>query len=183
MLTPITPYLSHTLPYSFHWLNEIQKKYYYYQSGSEIVKYVDKIRNKWNKPEVIKTWDDILLIRSFLTGDLEKLRKDEKKIKRFEETNIIFTNIPDNIKKSLQSIPHCEDIFLTSSIEFDIKPQTEVYIESSKELEDKSKVSYQIVKAKGCKCPRCWRYYSILQSDIPCPECSSIMERINFNEK
>lgn len=57
-----------------------------------------------------------------------------------------------------------------------------MFVENEKEIGN-NKIKYQIVKANGCKCPRCWRYYEILESEIPCPECSENISKNVIVEK
>jgi isoleucyl-tRNA synthetase len=125
-------------------------------------------RPEWNNEQLEQDFAKILKSREVVTRAIEPLRAD-KKVGSALEVGIYLKAEDDAVLKANE----CDlaDIYIVSQAALtDAKPSEEV-------LNEYSEDGYEVwvVKAKGEKCCRCWKYRE-LNTDGICPECAEAVK-------
>jgi len=125
-------------------------------------------RPEWNNEQLEQDFAKILKSREVVTRAIEPLRAD-KKVGSALEVGIYLKAEDDAVLKANES--DLADIYIVSQAALtDAKPSEEV-------LNEYSEDGYEVwvVKAKGEKCCRCWKYRE-LNTDGICPECAEAVK-------
>ncbi len=120
---------------------------------------------KWNSPELEEEFLQLLKIREIVTKAIEPLRSSDEKIVGSSLEVGVYLHLKDSeLCKKYANI--LSDLFIVSQVFVDETPDTEIL--TSYEQED---VKVDIIKAKGEKCARCWKYRELNEDGI-CPDCA-----------
>lgn len=125
-------------------------------------------RPEWNNEQLEQDFAKILKSREVVTRAIEPLRAD-KKVGSALEVGIYLKAEDNAVLKANES--DLADIYIVSQAALtDAKPSEEV-------LNEYSEDGYEVwvVKAKGEKCCRCWKYRE-LNTDGICPECAEAVK-------
>ncbi|MBP3820363.1 isoleucine--tRNA ligase [bacterium] len=156
ILTPVMPHQAEDI-----WQNvpEVQK------SGlvSILLAKFPEFNEEWNKPELEEQFSQILKSREVVTRAIEPLRAD-KKVGSSLEVGIYIKTDNDEILKANEA--DLADIYIVS------QAQVTNTVPSEEILNEYSEDGYNIwvVKAKGEKCGRCWKFRELNSNGI-CKEC------------
>ena len=156
ILTPVMPHQAEDI-----WQNvpEVQK------SGlvSILLAKFPEFNEEWNKPELEEQFSQILKSREVVTRAIEPLRAD-KKVGSSLEVGIYIKTDNDEILKANEA--DLADIYIVS------QAQVTNTVPSEEILNEYSEDGYNIwvVKAKGEKCSRCWKFRELNSNGI-CKEC------------
>lgn len=125
-------------------------------------------RPEWNNEQLEQDFAKILKSREVVTRAIEPLRAD-KKVGSALEVGIYLKAEDNAVLKANES--DLADIYIVSQAALtDAKPSEEV-------LNEYSEDGYEVwvVRAKGEKCCRCWKYRE-LNTDGICPECAEAVK-------
>ena len=126
------------------------------------------VNEKWNKPELEDQFSKILKSREVVTRAIEPLRAD-KKVGSSLEVGVYVKADDDMVLKANEA--DLADIYIVSQAQLtDNKPTEEILNEYSEDG-----YSVWVVKAKGEKCSRCWKYRE-LNSDGICLDCAEAVK-------
>ncbi len=127
-----------------------------------------EVNTTWNNPELEEQFSKILKSREVVTRAIEPLRAD-KKVGSSLEVGVYIKAEDSEILKDNEA--DLADIYIVSqAVVTDAAPSEEILNEYSEE-------GYKVwvVKAKGEKCCRCWKYRE-LNSDGICSDCQEAVE-------
>lgn len=127
-----------------------------------------EVNTKWNNPQLEEQFSKILKSREVVTRAIEPLRAD-KKVGSSLEVGVYIKAEDSEILKDNEA--DLADIYIVSqAVVTDEAPSEEILNEYSEE-------GYKVwvVKAKGEKCYRCWKYRE-LNSDGICSDCQEAVE-------
>ncbi len=126
-----------------------------------------QINEKWNNSKLEEDFSKILKTREFVTKAIEPLRADKKVGSSLEVAVYIKSKYNDVLKSDEKEL--C-NIFITSQAYLsENKPENIL----NEYFEDDCTV--WVVKAKGQKCSRCWKYRELNENSI----CFDCQEAIN----
>ena len=126
------------------------------------------VNSIWDKPELEEQFGQILKSREVVTRAIEPLRAD-KKVGSSLEVGVYIKAEDSTVLKANEA--DLADIYIVSQAYVtDTTPSEEI-------LNEYSEDGYQVwvVKAKGEKCCRCWKYRE-LNSDGICSECAEAIK-------
>jgi isoleucyl-tRNA synthetase len=120
--------------------------------------------NEWNNEQLADDFSKILKSREVVTRAIEPLRADKKVGSALEVG--VYVKADDNaVLKSNEF--DLADIYIVSQAKLtDEKPSEEILNEYCEEG-----YTVWVVKAKGEKCCRCWKYRELNSNGI-CPDCA-----------
>ena len=127
-----------------------------------------EVNTTWNNPQLEEQFSKILKSREVVTRAIEPLRAD-KKVGSSLEVGVYIKADDSEILKDNEA--DLADIYIVSqAVVTDAAPSEEILNEYSEE-------GYKVwvVKAKGEKCCRCWKYRE-LNSDGICSDCQEAVE-------
>ena len=127
-----------------------------------------EVNTTWNNPQLEEQFSKILKSREVVTRAIEPLRAD-KKVGSSLEVGVYIKAEDSEILKDNEA--DLADIYIVSqAVVTDAAPSDEILNEYSEE-------GYKVwvVKAKGEKCCRCWKYRE-LNSDGICSDCQEAVE-------
>ena len=133
-----------------------------------------KTPSEWINNGLEEKWNRIRGIRGYVTSAIEKERQ-KKNIRSSLEASPILKLRDTDLYQILNSIDFNE-VCITSSIK--IKLNKEFELEHTTSPEEGIDVS--IVKAKGKKCNRCWKYtnsYTHYKNKIICKRCNEVLNK------
>ena len=122
------------------------------------------VHPQWNNEQLAEDFGKILKSREVVTRAIEPLRAD-KKVGSALEVGVYIKADDNSVLKSNET--DLADIYIVSQAKLtEEKPSEEILNEHTEE-------GYQVwvVKAKGEKCCRCWKYRELNSNGI-CPDCA-----------
>ena len=157
ILTPVMPHQAEDIWQS---VPEIQR------SGLISILLADfpVVHSEWNDEQLANDFAKILKSREVVTRAIEPLRAD-KKVGSALEVGVYIKADEDNVLKENET--DLADIYIVSQAQLtNERPCDEILNEYSEE-------GYHVwvVKAKGHKCSRCWKYRELNENGI-CPDCA-----------
>jgi len=128
-------------------------------------------------PEIEKTYQKLMEVRSVVLKALEEARKGEL-IRHPYEAKVILS-LPEEYRKIVEERKDWIKFFLTvSQVELADSVQADVVVEN----EDLKGAKIGVKKAEGNKCPRCWIYdLSVRDGQPVCDRCKKQIEIMNIN--
>ncbi len=128
-----------------------------------------KVNPQWNNKELASDFAKILKSREVVTRAIEPLRAD-KKVGSSLEVGIYIKSENNEILKANEN--DLSDIYIVSQATVtETAPTEEILNEYSED-----NITVWVVKAKGEKCCRCWKYRE-LNSDGICEECNDAVNK------
>jgi isoleucyl-tRNA synthetase len=153
MMAPITSFLS----------EEAYSHFAGKSFDSVFMESYPKAPEKWKNEKVREQFDHLFGIRSHVSKKLEEARA-AKTIGSSLEAKVILT-LPESDFVKLQA--------LTESM------LKEFFIVSQYELKQGPEIDVQVQKADGEKCPRCWNYDTLIETETYgaiCPKCHEALK-------
>ena len=127
-----------------------------------------KVNEKWNKPELEEQFTRILKSREVVTRAIEPLRADKKVGSSLEVGVYVKADDAEVLKANEADLA---DIYIVSQASIsEQEPKEEILNEYSEEG-----FKVWVVKAKGEKCCRCWKYRELNDEGI-CSDCSEAVQ-------
>ena len=117
---------------------------------------------EWENQELREKFDKLFAIRTETSKKLEEARAEK----------VIGSSLEAELKIQL---PEAE-FSLTS--QFSMQMLKEFFIVSSLELSQGPEINVQVQKAGGEKCPRCWNYDTLENTENYGPVCSKCVEAL-----
>ena len=157
ILAPVMPHQAEDI-----WLNtpECQK------GGIEsiLLSQWPRVIDEWNAPELEEEFSYLLKAREVVTKGIEPLRNaDEKIIGSSLEASVYISS--DNNGLLIKYEKDLKDLFIVSQVWVDTEPDVDVLNTYTQDG-----ITVQVVKAKGEKCARCWKYRELNEDGI-CADC------------
>ena len=127
----------------------------------------------WLNYDLEKKWEVVRSVRGLVTAAIE-LERQEKNIGSSLEASAIVYFKDKNVLEIIKSVDFSE-ICITSDLETNFLEELKV----DKNLSQDSLALVEIIKAKGEKCNRCWKYSqncSEFYGKLLCPRCAHVLE-------
>ncbi len=124
------------------------------------------IRDREQAAQIRADWDYLFTVREFALRQLEELRND-KTIKANLEARVVITASGDDYKRLALYVDKLPAFFVVSQVEL-------------KAGAPKSEIAFEVGKAVGEKCERCWNYSIHVGEDTKYP---TVCERCSPNLK
>ena len=127
----------------------------------------------WLNDDLEKKWEVIRSVRGLVTAAIE-IERQEKNIGSSLEASALITFKDRNVLDIIESVDFSE-ICITSDLETNFRE--ELIVDGGLSQENLALV--QIIKAKGEKCNRCWKYSyncSKVYGKLLCPRCTRVLE-------
>ncbi len=123
----------------------------------------------WNSPELEEEFSSLLKVREIVTRAIEPLRNNENKIIGSSlEASVYISGGNSNLLQKYKD--DLKDIFIVSQVYLGETPNTEVL--TTYEQDD---IKVEVIKAKGEKCARCWKYRELNEQGI-CEDCANAIK-------
>lgn len=128
-----------------------------------------ELKNEWKKDEAFEErWKDILFVRSFVNGGIEQSRASGH-IGANTEAKIGTSVAPIKISLTMKITDNDKELLrLVCGV-------SEIHYKLSDALMPETMEQTGSDKHTGHKCPRCWRYYEALQTDV-CARCDDAVK-------
>ncbi len=124
---------------------------------------------KWNSEELEKEFSELLHVREIVTRAIEPLRNNENKIIGSSlEASVYITGGDTSLLQKYKD--DLKDIFIVSQVYIEEEPDTEIL--NTYEQDD---VRVDVIRAKGQKCARCWKYRKLNEDGI-CADCAEAIK-------
>jgi len=120
-----------------------------------------KAKDEWKNPDLAAKWDKLISFRDEALKPLEQARS-EKLIGQSLEARIIIHANKDEYSWLSEYEGYIPELLIVS--------QAELYLDDTKAL------TFEVVKASGTKCPRCWCYHEDNDPDGLCPRCQKVVK-------
>ncbi|MBE7706763.1 MAG: isoleucine--tRNA ligase [Cyanobacteria bacterium SIG30] len=122
--------------------------------------------DKWVAQNLEEDFSELLKIREIVTKAIEPLRNNENKIIGSSlEASVYITSANADLLKKYES--DLKDLFIVSQVYVNTQADTEIL--ASYEQDD---IKVDVIKAKGEKCARCWKYRELNSNGI-CEDCQN----------
>ncbi len=152
IMAPLTSFLS-------------EESYNYFPGKTEDSVFLEsypKADAQWNNEEIRKRFSSLFSVRTESSKKLEEAR-NQKIIGSSLEAQIELT-LPENDLKTFQS--------------FSARELKEFFIISNIHLSEGREIDVKVQKADGDKCPRCWNYDTLKDTEVYGPVCSKCNEAL-----
>jgi isoleucyl-tRNA synthetase len=123
-----------------------------------------EIRDREQATQVRADWDYLFTVREMALRQLEELRND-KIIKANLEARVVVTASGDDYKRLAHYADKLAAFFVVSQVE--VKPGA-----------PESPIAFEVAKAVGVKCERCWNFSTHVGEDANFP---TVCERCSAN--
>ena len=127
----------------------------------------------WLDDDLESKWEVIRNVRGLVTAAIE-IERQEKNIGSSLEASAIINFKDKNVLNIIKSVDFSE-ICITSDLETNLREDLKV----DEVLSQDSLALVEIIKAKGDKCNRCWKYSqncSETYGKLLCPRCTHVIE-------
>ena len=155
LLAPILPYTSEEV----YKLLKLDKESVHLENNPEI-------KNYENSKEILEKWDKFFMVKDDVYKALE-LARNEKLIGKGLEAKV-YLNVDGEYEQVIKSLePYLKQLFIVSEV-----------ILTKENLNKYNVCQVKIEKFEGCKCERCWNYYT--NEDMVgniCKRCDDILKK------
>ena len=154
-MAPILPYTSEEV----YKLLKLDKESVHLENNPEI-------KNYENSKEILEKWDKFFMVKDDVYKALE-LARNEKLIGKGLEAKV-YLNVDGEYEQVIKSLePYLKQLFIVSEV-----------ILTKENLNKYNVCQVKIEKFEGCKCERCWNYYT--NEDMVgniCKRCDDILKK------
>ena len=155
LLAPILPYTSEEV----YKLLKLDKESVHLENNPEI-------KNYENSKEILEKWDKFFMVKDDVYKALE-LARNEKLIGKGLEAKV-YLNVDGEYEQVIKSLePYLKQLFIVSEV-----------ILTKENLNKYNVCQVKIEKFEGCKCERCWNYYT--NEDMVgniCKRCDDVLKK------
>ena len=128
-----------------------------------------KANPEYKDAELEKRWDELIMVRNEAQSKLEEKRR-EKMIGASLEADLLIEAGPDRYEFLKQYERDLPEIFIVSHVE----------LQQATHLSQAPDFKVTVIKAKGTKCARCWRYQTSVGANAAHPAlCDRCVEAIS----